>query len=165
MGSFYVGFTSYSRSPRRKACCGGGPARDESSIGLSGWSSAISSERSALGCGFNPAYPRGCGWRFMFPEKWAYGVESMNPTCRIQFWLRFGRVGTMALGATQLVGDLGRVVAFDGDPENVERSRGNSVRNGLEGHSSSGTCRCMVAYRSRWNFLSSRHNRQVSGWC
>lgn len=43
-------------------------------------------------------------------------------------------VGTMALGATQLVGDLGRVVAFDGDPENVERLRGNSVRNGLEGH-------------------------------
>jgi FkbM family methyltransferase len=80
----------------------------------------------------------------MFPEKRAYGVESMNPTCRMQFWLRFGRVllsmtlapawETMALGATQLVGDLGRVVAFDGDPENVERSRGNSVRNGLEGH-------------------------------
>jgi FkbM family methyltransferase len=43
-------------------------------------------------------------------------------------------VGTMALGAAQLVGDLGRVVAFDGDPENVERLRGNSARNGLEGH-------------------------------
>ena len=28
-------------------------------------------------------------------------------------------VGTVALGAAQLVGDLGRVVAFEGDPENV----------------------------------------------
>ncbi|MGA9509094.1 MAG: FkbM family methyltransferase [Candidatus Sulfotelmatobacter sp.] len=43
-------------------------------------------------------------------------------------------VGLMALGAAQLVGNLGRVVAFDGDPENIERLRGNSVRNGLEGH-------------------------------
>jgi FkbM family methyltransferase len=42
-------------------------------------------------------------------------------------------VGTMALGAAQLVGDMGRVVAFDGDPENVERLRRNSARNGLEG--------------------------------
>lgn len=42
-------------------------------------------------------------------------------------------VGTMALGAAQLVGDLGRVVAFEGDPENVDRLRANSVRNGLEG--------------------------------
>jgi FkbM family methyltransferase len=43
-------------------------------------------------------------------------------------------VGTMALGAAQLVGELGRVVAFDGDPENVERLRRNSARNGLEDH-------------------------------
>lgn len=43
-------------------------------------------------------------------------------------------LGTMALGAARLVGNLGRVVAFDGDPENVERLRGNSARNGLEGH-------------------------------
>jgi FkbM family methyltransferase len=41
-------------------------------------------------------------------------------------------VGTIALGAARLVGDLGRVVAFDGDPENVERLRENSSRNGLE---------------------------------
>lgn len=111
---------------------------------VSGWSSAISSERRTLGCGFNPAYPRGCGCRFMFPEKRASGVESMNPTYRMQFWLRVrpgavvydvgAHVGTMTLGAAQLVGDLGRVVAFDGDPENVERLRGNSARNGLEGH-------------------------------
>jgi FkbM family methyltransferase len=42
-------------------------------------------------------------------------------------------VGTMALGATRLVGDLGRVVAFDGDPENIARLQQHSVRNGLGG--------------------------------
>jgi FkbM family methyltransferase len=43
-------------------------------------------------------------------------------------------VGTMALGAAKLIGDLGRVVAFDGEPENVERLRVNSMRNGLDDH-------------------------------
>jgi FkbM family methyltransferase len=42
-------------------------------------------------------------------------------------------VGIMSLGAARLVGDLGRVVAFDGDPENVERLRANAAKNGLEG--------------------------------
>jgi FkbM family methyltransferase len=41
-------------------------------------------------------------------------------------------VGSIALGTARLVGDLGRVVAFDGDPENVLRLRDNSSRNGLE---------------------------------
>jgi FkbM family methyltransferase len=41
-------------------------------------------------------------------------------------------LGAMALGAARLVGNLGRVVAFDGDPENVERLRGSITRNGLE---------------------------------
>jgi FkbM family methyltransferase len=41
-------------------------------------------------------------------------------------------VGTMALGAAQLVGALGMVIAFDGDPENSERLREHSARNGLE---------------------------------
>lgn len=41
-------------------------------------------------------------------------------------------VGTMALGAALLVGDLGLVVAFEGDPENVARLREHSARNGLE---------------------------------
>ena len=40
-------------------------------------------------------------------------------------------VGTMALGAAQLVGDLGRVVAFDGDPENIARLQHHGARNGL----------------------------------
>jgi FkbM family methyltransferase len=41
-------------------------------------------------------------------------------------------VGTMALGAALLVGDLGLVVAFDGDPENIARLQEHCVRNGLE---------------------------------
>jgi FkbM family methyltransferase len=41
-------------------------------------------------------------------------------------------LGSIALGSARLVGDLGRVVAFDGDPENVSRLRDNASRNGLE---------------------------------
>ncbi len=41
-------------------------------------------------------------------------------------------VGTMALGAALLVGDLGLVVAFDGDPENIARLQEHCARNGLE---------------------------------
>jgi 2-polyprenyl-3-methyl-5-hydroxy-6-metoxy-1,4-benzoquinol methylase len=41
-------------------------------------------------------------------------------------------VGAMARGAAQLVADLGLVVAFDGDPENIARLREHSARNGLE---------------------------------
>ena len=41
-------------------------------------------------------------------------------------------VGTMALGAALLVGDLGRVVAFEGDPENIARLREHRARNGLK---------------------------------
>jgi FkbM family methyltransferase len=40
-------------------------------------------------------------------------------------------LGSLALGAARLVGPSGRVVAFDGDPDNVERLRENSVRNHL----------------------------------
>jgi FkbM family methyltransferase len=43
-------------------------------------------------------------------------------------------VGSIALGAARLVGDQGGVIAFDGDPENVERLRNNSARNGLQSH-------------------------------
>jgi FkbM family methyltransferase len=38
-------------------------------------------------------------------------------------------LGSLTLGAARLVGTSGRVVAFDGDPENVERLRENSSRN------------------------------------
>jgi hypothetical protein len=41
-------------------------------------------------------------------------------------------VGTTALGTALLVGDLGLVVAFDGDPENIARLQEHCARNGLE---------------------------------
>jgi FkbM family methyltransferase len=41
-------------------------------------------------------------------------------------------LGSMALGTARLVGDAGRVVAFEGDPENVTRLRDNASRNGLK---------------------------------
>jgi|ERR1700722_9852732 len=41
-------------------------------------------------------------------------------------------VGTMALGAALLVGDLGLVIAFEGDPENIARLREHRARNRLE---------------------------------
>jgi len=41
-------------------------------------------------------------------------------------------VGTMTLGTARLVGDSGRVIAFDGDPENIERLRLNRERNGFQ---------------------------------
>jgi FkbM family methyltransferase len=41
-------------------------------------------------------------------------------------------LGSFALGIARLVGASGKVVAFDGDPSNVERLQENSVRNGLQ---------------------------------
>src|ERR1700760_1657911 len=41
-------------------------------------------------------------------------------------------VGVMALGAALLVGDSGRVIAFDGDPENIARLCDHSARNRLQ---------------------------------
>jgi FkbM family methyltransferase len=41
-------------------------------------------------------------------------------------------VGTMTLGAARLVGESGRVIAFDGDPENIERLLINRERNGFQ---------------------------------
>lgn len=53
-------------------------------------------------------------------------------------------LGSIALGSARLVGDLGRVVAFDGDPENVSRLRDNASRNGLEG-------RLQVVHAAVWS--------------
>src|SRR5207302_1317859 len=41
-------------------------------------------------------------------------------------------LGYFALGAARLVGERGRVVAFDGDPDNVVRLRENVLKNGLD---------------------------------
>jgi FkbM family methyltransferase len=40
-------------------------------------------------------------------------------------------LGSLTLGAARLVGEFGRVVAFDGDPENIQRLRENTQRNHL----------------------------------
>jgi FkbM family methyltransferase len=41
-------------------------------------------------------------------------------------------LGSLTLGAARLVGASGRVIAFDGDPENIERLRANCSRNHLD---------------------------------
>jgi ubiquinone/menaquinone biosynthesis C-methylase UbiE len=56
-------------------------------------------------------------------------------------------VGTMALGAAQLVGDQGLVIAFDGDPENVGRLHEHSAKRTI-----SPTSFCL-ARRDRWRGL------------
>jgi FkbM family methyltransferase len=53
-------------------------------------------------------------------------------------------LGSIALGSARVVGELGRVVAFDGDPENVSRLRENASRNGLEG-------RLQVVHAAVWS--------------
>jgi FkbM family methyltransferase len=53
-------------------------------------------------------------------------------------------LGSMALGTARLVGDPGRVVAFEGDPENVTRLRDNASRNGL-------TDRLEVVHAAVWS--------------
>jgi FkbM family methyltransferase len=57
-------------------------------------------------------------------------------------------VGTIALGTARLVGPLGRVVAFEGDPDNAATLRKNSLRNHLEG--------CLeVVDRAAWSYTAS----------
>jgi FkbM family methyltransferase len=53
-------------------------------------------------------------------------------------------VGAMALGAANMVGKSGRVVAFDAEPENAQRLRRNAARNGFEG-------RLRVVYAAVWS--------------
>jgi FkbM family methyltransferase len=56
-------------------------------------------------------------------------------------------VGTIALGTARLVGPLGRVVAFEGDPDNAATLRESSLRNHLEG--------CLeVVGRAAWSYTA-----------
>jgi hypothetical protein len=57
-------------------------------------------------------------------------------------------VGSFALGAARLAGKSSRLIAFDGDPENIVRLRDNSWRNGLED-------RVQVVHAAVWSFTSS----------
>ncbi len=57
-------------------------------------------------------------------------------------------VGTLALGIARLVGELGRVVAFDGDPDNAATLRESSLRNHLE-------ARLEVVHAAVWSYSAS----------
>jgi FkbM family methyltransferase len=57
-------------------------------------------------------------------------------------------VGTLALGIARLVGELGRVVAFDGDPDNTATLWENSLRNHLE-------ARLAVVHAAVWSYTAS----------
>jgi len=57
-------------------------------------------------------------------------------------------LGSMALGTARLVGAAGRVVAFEGDPENATRLRDNAWRNGLKD-------RLEVVHAAVWSYNQS----------
>jgi FkbM family methyltransferase len=57
-------------------------------------------------------------------------------------------VGTIALGVARLVGPSGRVVAFDGDPDNAATLRESSLRNHLE-------ARLEVVSGAVWSYTAS----------
>ncbi len=63
-------------------------------------------------------------------------------------------VGTMSLGAANVVGESGRVVAFDADPENIQRLRRSAARNGLDGRLR--VVHAAVWSRSAWDGISFR---------
>jgi FkbM family methyltransferase len=85
---------------------------------------------------------RGMWMHLRVPSEGAYWGGTHEPDVQnaISVAVRPGTVlydiganlGSIALGAARLVGDSGRVVAFDGDPENVMRLRENILRNGLQ---------------------------------
>ena len=58
-------------------------------------------------------------------------------------------VGTLALGVARLVGQLGRVVAFDGDPDNTANLRESISRNHLE-------ARLEVVHAAVWSYTASQ---------
>ena len=85
---------------------------------------------------------RGMWMHLRLPTELAYCYGTHEPDVQnaISIAVRPGAVvydigshlGSIALGTARLVGDFGRVIAFDGDPENVLRLRDNSSRNRLE---------------------------------
>jgi FkbM family methyltransferase len=56
-------------------------------------------------------------------------------------------IGTLALGMARLVGESGRVVAFEGDPDNAATLRESSLRNHLE-------ARVTVVNAAVWSYAS-----------
>jgi FkbM family methyltransferase len=86
-------------------------------------------------------FARGLWMRLRIPEEAGFWRGEHEPGIQraISAIVRPGDVvydvgahlGSLALGAARLVGESGRVVAFDGDPENIQRLRENSQRNHL----------------------------------
>jgi FkbM family methyltransferase len=86
-------------------------------------------------------FARGLWMRLRIPEEAGFWRGEHEPGIQraISAMVRPGDVvydvgahlGSLALGAARLVGESGRVVAFDGDPENIQRLRENSQRNHL----------------------------------
>ena len=86
-------------------------------------------------------FARGLWMRLRIPEEAGFwrGEHEPGVQSAISAIVRPGDVvydvgahlGSLTLGAARLVGTSGRVVAFDGDPENIERLRENSLRNRL----------------------------------
>jgi FkbM family methyltransferase len=89
-----------------------------------------------------PGLSQGMWMQLRLPSEGVYWRGTHEPEVQnaISVAMRPGTVlydvgahlGSIALGSARVVGELGRVVAFDGDPENVLRLRENASRNGLE---------------------------------
>jgi FkbM family methyltransferase len=102
-------------------------------------------------------FAQGLWMRLRIPEEAGFwrGVHEPGVQSAFSALLRPGDVvydvgahlGSLALGAARLVGASGRVVAFDGDPENVERLRENSSRNHLNS-------RVQVVHAAVWSHRS-----------
>jgi len=100
---------------------------------------------------------QGMWMRLRLPEEarhWRgeHEIEVQNAICAV---VRPGavvydigsHVGTLALGAARLVGQSGRVIAFDGDPDNAAALRENSLRNRLE-------ARLEVVHAAVWSYTA-----------
>lgn len=84
-------------------------------------------------------FAQGLWMHLLIPEEIAWWRGNREPVVQraISAMVRPGDLvydvgahfGSLALGMSRLVGSSGRVVAFDGDPENVERLRENVLRN------------------------------------
>ena len=84
----------------------------------------------------------GLAMRLRFPEEAGIWLGEYEPEVQnaISSAVRLGSVffdvgayvGTLSLGTARIVGGTGRVVAFDGDPANVERLREHAAANDMD---------------------------------
>jgi hypothetical protein len=74
-------------------------------------------------------------------------------------------IGIVAFGMARLVGERGRVVAFDGDPENIASLRESCVLNRFEERVQGGTRSRMVTLRQSGHSISMRSNSAIPWRC